>query len=248
MFGRKKLVKRETGPGTVEVDAPDAPDAPAEPRPKRQTKSTAEYLAHLADTIPLEFDNVIDVGVNVGTPELYNAFPDRTLVLIEPSIVRQAQIEEIAARRGATWIQKGAGSKPATMTLIEDLEKPAVSSFSEKTKYAGSSGVTREREVEVDTLDHMLADVEGRHFLKIDTEGHEFEVLKGATESLHRSAAVMMEISITERYVDGYVFSDVITLMRDRGFEIYDILFVAPEIRTNNRTKFVDALFIPVTH
>jgi hypothetical protein len=108
--------------------------------------------------------------------------------------------------------------------------------------------VTREREVEVDTLDRMLADVEGRHFLKIDTEGHEFEVLKGATETLHRSAAVMMEMSITERYVDGYVFSDVITLMRDRGFEIYDILFVAPEIRTNNRTKFVDALFVPVTH
>jgi FkbM family methyltransferase len=245
MFGRNKWVPQRTDPGTAGVDASVAP---ADPRPKRQTKSTAAYLRHLADTIPLEFDNVIDVGVNVGTPELYNAFSDRTLVLIEPSIVRQAQIEEIVARRDATWIQKGAGSQSATMTLIEDLENPAVSSFSEKTKHAGSSGVTREREVEVDTLDHMLVDVEGRHFLKIDTEGHEFEVLKGATETLHRSAAVMMEISITERYVDGYVFSEVITLMRDRGFEIYDILFVAPEIRTNNRTKFVDALFIPVTH
>jgi hypothetical protein len=115
MFGRNKREPQRTDLGAPGL-GPSA--APTEPKPKRQTKSTASYLTHLADTIPLEFDNVIDVGVNVGTPELYNAFPDRTLVLIEPSIVRQAQIEAIVARRDATWIQKGAGSQPAIMTLI----------------------------------------------------------------------------------------------------------------------------------
>lgn len=256
MLGRaKRTLKNVFGTDAAEAQSRREPSEPAdtaqrpEPKakPKRHTKSTADYLRSLAESIPLQFDNLIDIGVNVGTPELYNAYPDKSLVLIEPSTVRRSQIEEIVSRRGAIWIAKGAGSEKSTLTLIEDLENPAVSSFSQKTKHAGSSGVIEPRDVQVDTLDNMLRehDVHGRHFLKIDTEGHELEVLLGATESLRNCAAVMMEVSVTERYVDGYLFSDIIATMRDNGFELYDILFVAPEIRTENRTKFIDALFVP---
>lgn len=244
---RALQVLRDGGTETSAAIDPDPEPELSDPKPKRQTKSTAEYLIARRAELAWRFENVIDVGVNVGTPELYNAFPDERLILVEPSTVRRDQIEDIVARRNAVWIEKGAGSAPSTLTLIEDLENPAVSSFHEKTAHTGSSGVTQEREVEVDTLDNMLRDhdVHGRHFLKIDTEGHELDVVLGATETLRHTDAVMMEVSVKARYVGGYVFSDVIVAMRDRGFELWDVLFVAPDIRTGNRTRFIDALFLP---
>ncbi len=52
--------------------------------------------------------------------------------------------------------------------------------------------------VEVTTLDRVMADegVDFIHFLKIDTEGHDLEVLKGARQALQSSRVALLQVEV----------------------------------------------------
>ena len=57
-------------------------------------------------------------------------------------------------------------------------------------------------------------------FLKIDTEGHDMEVVKGASGILDRIHLIMMETSPLPRYQGEPPFSVVVNNMNDMGFLI----------------------------
>jgi hypothetical protein len=84
------------------------------------------------------------------------------------------------------------------------------------------------RTVELVTLDHdfAAADANGELIvLKIDTQGYELEVLKGATSLLRsdRVAVVVLELMVKEKYDGQGSIDEVIRFLRDLGYEIYDI-------------------------
>lgn len=59
-------------------------------------------------------------------------------------------------------------------------------------------------------------------FLKIDTQGTEFEILSGARRTLlEQTVAVVTEVSFAEIYEGQKLFSEVELLMRDLGFTFY---------------------------
>jgi len=185
---------------------------------------------------------IFDVGVAHGTPELYAAFPESFLVLIEPLKSFKGAINSILKKRRAAWIEMAVSSKPGSRTLIlrENLD---VASFHERV--VKSSKRTGEIDVEVTTLDHI---VEKQTYatkpfgLKIDTEGHEDEVIRGATKFLKHASFVIAEISICPRFDKGYKFSDFIILMQSRGFVLHDVLRVT---RNEGRAMIMDAVFLP---
>lgn len=83
-----------------------------------------------------------------------------------------------------------------------------------------------EEKVQLDTLDHLFpqfADASRNVFLKLDTQGYEWEVLKGATQTLQRICGVQIELSFVPLY-DGesnYLF--VLKRLEDAGFIVVDI-------------------------
>lgn len=75
------------------------------------------------------------------------------------------------------------------------------------------------------TLDSILAE-DNRPWpdlIKLDVQGYELEVLKGAESALTHTEAVLMEVSIIELYQGNPILSDVIAFMAARGFRAYDI-------------------------
>ena len=75
------------------------------------------------------------------------------------------------------------------------------------------------------TLDAALAG-EGLRcdFLKIDTQGAEFEILSGAAESLDRDVfGVVVETWTEEVHAGQRLSGDVMTLMAKHGFALYDL-------------------------
>ena len=94
------------------------------------------------------------------------------------------------------------------------------------------------------TLDSLLE----RHrwqppfLLKIDTEGHEREVIKGATRMLEQTDVVIAEVSVSPRFEGSYTFAEFIALMDSRGFRLDDILDGQKTIR--GPTRYIDGMFV----
>ncbi len=59
--------------------------------------------------------------------------------------------------------------------------------------------------------------------IKLDTQGFELEILKGAKHTLENCEVVLMEVSLIDIYKDVSLIKDVLNFMDEKGFQIYDI-------------------------
>lgn len=178
---------------------------------------------------------IIDVGVRHGTPPLYRAFPNAHYVLVEPQRGAEATLKFPPA--SYVMVNKGAGSAPGTLTFAE---MGGHSGFADRVP--GSNVVTQETyEVEVTTLDLIIDEhaPSGRFGLKVDVEGFELEVFRGLTRHLDRIDFIMCEVSVRDRFVDGYTFSDLVAELREKGFRFFNILNPSRPI-----ANFYDCLFL----
>lgn len=127
---------------------------------------------------------IFDVGGNIGQTALYfaEAFPRATIHTFEPVPETFAQLmssvkghENIRAHNVAL----GASSGVAKMNLTQR---------SETNSLLGSGGPFGTVDVEMDTVDKFAErnGIDDLDVLKIDVEGYELEVLKGASVLLHQ--------------------------------------------------------------
>jgi FkbM family methyltransferase len=195
---------------------------------------------------------VVDIGVATGTPWLYKAFPDAQLVLIDPSPAAAPSLARIARETGAHVFPHALGAERGEVVLNVDSVAPSSSSLLPvssmlKLKWA-DSGVRRDfRAVPVPmlTLDETLASraYEEPMLIKIDTEGYEQQILLGATDTLRRAEVVVAEVSVAKRFEGSYEFSELIALMADRGFRLFDLLDVTT-LGRGGPINFLDAAFV----
>ncbi len=187
---------------------------------------------------------VLDVGTADGTPELYQAFPEAGLVLFDPLV---EQLERAAASLGGRPAQRFAmalGSAPGHADLTVTLGNLLKSSLNPRTALTAEPGAVERRTVEIRTLDEVAAEQGWADplVLKIDTEGHELEVLQGAAQTLARCAVVYCETSLGRRFEGGYGFSEVARVLLDAGFELVDV--VAAPRGPDGRVVFLDGVWV----
>ena len=75
----------------------------------------------------------------------------------------------------------------------------------------------------VAALDDLAGDLlqpDDRVYLKLDVQGFELEVLRGAEQTLDRVVALDVELSQTELYTGAPLMGDVVGHLADRGFEL----------------------------
>lgn len=185
----------------------------------------------------IKVDEVVDVGVHDGTPWLYQAYPDAKFLLVEPQ--RDFQ-DRLKSRPGHfECLNVAVGPAPGRLTLQARNER---SSFLDRTESA-STPAEISYEVEVMTLDRILKDrTTADHVgLKIDIEGYEHFALQGLTSELGRIAFVAMEVSVRQRFKGEKTFSDIVSIMNEKGFLFYNLMNVARPVPPNA----YDVLFLP---
>lgn len=207
-------------------------------------KTRAAYLSGYRFTPDL----VIDVGVAGGTPQLYGAFPDTPFLLIDPrdevgSTLTDppAQYEFLATALGAER-----GEMTLRIPLTAEGEVGDMAGFQSVTGPLARQ-ITGEitRRVPVRRLDDLMQGRAGRVGLKIDTEGFEEEVLRGAPQTLARCDFVILELSLTQRFERLPAPSGVIGLLAEAGLEIRDILNAPGDGRGGPHPRLMDVLFTP---
>jgi FkbM family methyltransferase len=98
-------------------------------------------------------------------------------------------------------------------------------------------------DVRVETLDNLLATYEAVDVLKIDVQGAEAHVLTGATETLRRTDAVVIEANLVHHYEGDSLFWDLAPSLFDHGFELYDLTGLCRQ-STTGRALWADAVFV----
>jgi FkbM family methyltransferase len=182
-----------------------------------------------------EIATLVDVGVWEGTPALYDAFPSAHLVMVDPAPTLPEQAAAWPRSAGVTIINAGAGASEtqAELGLARDCS-------SLMRRLDGIGQPTGTATVRIAPLDRLLAEhgASGPYGLKIDTEGYELEVLRGAKAMLAQTVFVLLEISLTERFADGYRPSQIVAELAANGFELRDVM---PNAAHN---RHFDALFV----
>lgn len=134
--------------------------------------------------------------------------------------------------RRSTNFQAALGAKPgpAVLRLMKDSHasticEPHSENFADFVIHKGLEQ-TGAIPLELDSLDHCI---ESRpdltpHVLKIDVEGADLDVLRGAVGALDRSVlAVRVEVSFIERHRDAPFFGDTDAFLRAHGFQLFQL-------------------------
>jgi FkbM family methyltransferase len=165
---------------------------------------------------------IVDVGVATGTPELYAAFPEARLLLVEPLREYLPALDGLRATRGAEVELAAAGRAAGTTELTVHRVLACSSIVGERT--GDEADVTR-REVPVVRVDELCAarGIDGPYVLKVDVEGFELDVVAGAQGILPRTELVLLEVSLFQLNGANPQLGDVVCAMRDLGYVVYDV-------------------------
>lgn len=168
---------------------------------------------------------ILDVGANDGKSidAFKRAFPDCTIHSFEPSPTTYEQLQAHCCRlKGVTAWNLGVGSCNSTLQLQEN-ERSVMSSFLSPGEVCGGR-IVRTTDVQVVTLDSfcMEQDIDFIHVLKSDTQGFDFEVLKGAGLLMkeNRIGLIYFEFTFSEMYKGLPSFHEVFGHLLDNNFAL----------------------------
>ena len=125
-------------------------------------------------------DLCFDIGANVGqTIEALLAI-DAIVVAVEPNVNCMPALKyQFNDSPGLTIVTKAMGAAPGT-AVLHFTGTNSTASFREDWPFANE----QELEVEVSTLDRLIAEFGRPKFLKVDVEGFELEVFKGLSQAI----------------------------------------------------------------
>lgn len=181
-----------------------------------------------------EIDLLIDVGAHKG--KFTNAFnaivKTKRFVCIEPNEPLHAEIKKnnkgIIMELFSFGLAEQAGRsvyfehEDTSMNSIVESDKKVLA---EKFPYDNPE-LLKKKEIDILTLDIFMKKFETSHtsgesiFLKIDTQGSELNILKGAVSMLKDVKGCLVEQMFVNAYKSDYKFDDLMTFMIENGFEL----------------------------
>ncbi|WP_324778935.1 FkbM family methyltransferase [Thiobacillus sedimenti] len=199
-----------------------------------------------------EIDLVLDVGANTGqygTDLRAGGYKGR-IVSFEPITQAHAQLAQ-RSRHDQKWTVHSRCALGAYEGEIEiNISANSVSSsvlpmLEPHSNAAPGSAYVGQETAPMTTVDGVAGQyLAGSRapFLKIDTQGYEWQVLDGAAATLGSVRGVQMELSLLPLYEGQHLWQDCIRRLEGEGFVLWSVqpAFVDP---ANGRTMQLDGLF-----
>lgn len=209
----------------------------------------------LLRTVPPDLRTVLDVGANRGQAarQFLQLFPRATVHSFEPNPSAAAQLRALAdtGRLQVHVCALGESEGEMTLHLAEDDVGSSLLPWSAGVAPGQYGAWTRPAgaiRVPVWRLDAMWDELSpaAPAVLKVDTQGFDLQVLRGAGERLRPPsvAAVQVELNFADYYEGQGAAADVIALLVARGYAPVGFYSQAGGTRrADGRLNWVDALF-----
>lgn len=201
----------------------------------------------------LKLDLIFDVGANSGQygTRLRRLGYTGTIVSFEPLsaahniLIANSDNDEkwivhskiaLGSKRGKSRIQVSSNSVSSSLLSMSQLHEDA-----EPDSLTESSEI-----VTIDTLDHVGPQYIKGHKcvgLKLDVQGFEMEVLRGASSIISKIGFIQLEMSLTELYQGQAMYYELDQHLRELGFELWGILPGFRDARNGRLLQF-DGLYL----
>ena len=170
--------------------------------------------------------SVIDVGANEGqfTSACLAYSPATSVLAIEALPDLKVRLDRVfAGHSNVTVVGKGCGCRQEKRVFHANEYAKSSSFLSLATRHREAfPGATRTDDIEVEVLpldlimeQHAVAVPE---LLKLDVQGFELEVLKGASKCLRGTRHILMETSFVRLYEEEPLFLDYLAFLSQFGF------------------------------
>lgn len=174
---------------------------------------------------------IVDVGASGGIDQRWSKLTNNYMaVLFEPD---PREYEILSEKSGANMIVLNAAlSDTAGAVDFHLCKKQQVSSvflpnmdFLRKFPDVERYEVIKTISLQTDTLSNQLKskNINEVDFIKIDTQGYELPILKGAHDFLDKVIGLELEVEFAPLYKNQPLFSEVNGFATNYGFELFDI-------------------------
>lgn len=187
-------------------------------------------LGRLIEALPRDFVlTLVDVGSAGGLHDRWRALrPILSAILFDPrEEAPSGRLGPGQTRVYPVALSDRSGSAELYLTALANMSsflRPDADRLGRYRKKGPDVALTGTQPVPVERLD-FLATTDGFRpdVLKVDTQGSELMVLKGAEQSLRSVVLAEIEVSFFQRYVDQPLFADINAWMAERGFELIEL-------------------------
>jgi len=182
-----------------------------------------------------EIDFIFDIGANEGQfiKELrYYGYKDDVLSF-EPYLEAHSRLMLNSAKDKKWNVYKPIAIGNKNSSNFMNISKNSVSSSILKIKKehidnAPESEIVNQQSIIEKKLENIFNELDlnlnnKKLFLKIDTQGYEFEVLKGAERILTQFKGVLVEVSLVELYEGQKNWLQIVEFMRTNGFHLWSV-------------------------
>jgi FkbM family methyltransferase len=176
---------------------------------------------------------IIDIGASGGLDPMWAQFTSSYKgILFEPDPREYVHLKKNNSGNDNLIILNAALSDSNKMVDFHLCKKQMVSSvfepnfdFLNKFDDAERFEVEKTIKLNTDTLDSQLnkANVTEVDFIKLDVQGYELPILKGAVDSLSSTIGIKIEVEFAEMYKGQPLFEEVNTFITGKGFDLIDL-------------------------
>jgi len=192
-----------------------------------------KILTAISDKYSIDPITLVDIGARWGVQRPWNNFPEQSLRYYG----FDADVEECARLNAANKLNHSVVYLPAALfdkeseeTLYLTAEEGCSSIYKPNEHilnryfFRENWRVKREIRVTTTTLKNVFSKNQiNPDFLKIDTQGAELNILRGAADSLDSVIGLELEVEFIEAYKGQPLFSDIDSFVRAKGFELFDL-------------------------
>ena len=175
----------------------------------------------------LNINTVLDIGAWQGDSarRFHKIFPDATIYSFEPLKDCYNELNKCKAYLPSlTTFNFALGSDNTRSVINRSVFSPSSSLLKMKNVHKEAFPFTADEtteEIEIRTLDSVAPEMDLKRnvLMKIDVQGFEENVLKGAMEVLSKVSVIIIELSFVELYAGQPLFDSVYSLLKSIGFE-----------------------------
>ena len=181
-------------------------------------------------------DTILDIGAYHGhwTKQMMTIYPDTEYHLFEA--IDYTELNEFKNKYNVVL-----NERKETVDWYE-MKNTGDSFCREKTRFFKDCEIKRRETIDLDSFYINSKNI----FIKIDCQGAEIPILKGATETLKNTDFIVLEMPLFGVYNEGVAnFGDHIIFMNSIGFIPYDVL---ESHYINGFNMQIDMLFINKNH